>query len=68
MITTELPLEARVWSAAELRRLPSDQRDAALSEAAERAAADYHYDPALTAFEAFGPEDLHGDSTDAGPR
>ena len=68
MATTELAPPARTWSAAELRRLPPDQRDAALAAAAERAAADYTHDPALTAFEAFGPEDIHGDSGDAGPR
>lgn len=68
MTATELAQEARVWSAAELRRLPTDQRDAVLAAAAEKAATDYHCDPTLTAFEAFGPEDLHGDSADAGPR
>jgi hypothetical protein len=68
MPSTELAPPARPWSAAELRRLPPDQRDAALAAAAERAALDYTHDQALTAFEAFGPEDMHGDSADAGPR
>jgi hypothetical protein len=68
MATTELVPPVRTWSAAELRRLPPDQRDAALAAAAERAASDYNHDHALTAFEAFGPEDIHGDSADARPR
>jgi hypothetical protein len=68
MATTELAPPARPWTAAELRRLPPDQRDAALAAAAERAAQDYHRDPALTAFEAFGLEDLYGDNADARPR
>ncbi len=67
MATTEPAPPVRTWSAAELRRLPPDQRDEALATAAERAAADYHHDYALTAFEAFGPEDIHGDSADARP-
>ena len=68
MAMTERTPPARSWSAAELRRLPPDQRDAALAAAAEQAAPDYTHDQALTAFEAFGPEDLHGDSADARPR
>ena len=68
MATTELAPLTHTWSASELRRLPPDQRDAALATAAERAASDYNHDHALTAFEAFGPEDIHGDSADARPR
>lgn len=68
MTTTELAPPGRLWSAAELRRLPPAERDAALAAAAERAASDYSHDRALTAFEAFGSEDLHGDSADARPR
>ena len=68
MPTAELAPPTRTWSAAELRRLPPEQRDAALAAAAVQAAPDYHNDHALTAFEAFGPEDIHGDSADARPR
>ena len=68
MTTTELAPPARAWTAAELRRLPPAERDAALAAAAERAAPDYERDHRLTAFEAFGPEDIHGDSADARPR
>jgi hypothetical protein len=57
MTTTDLAPPARGWTAAELCRLPPDQRDAILSAAANRAAADYTHDPNLTAFEAFGPDE-----------
>lgn len=50
------------WTASELRKLPPEQRDAILRAAAELAAEDYHNDPALTAFEAFGKDDLYGES------
>lgn len=53
----------RRWTAAELRNLPPDQRDAIMEAAAAAAEADYRTDPALTAFEAFGKEDLHGESS-----
>jgi hypothetical protein len=56
------------WTAAELRRLPPAERDAILAAAAERAEADYRRDRDLTDFEAFGEEDLYGDSSDARPR
>jgi hypothetical protein len=58
----------RRWTAAELRKLPPEQRDAILEEAAARAEEDYRSDPALTAFEAFGKDDLHGESADAQTR
>jgi hypothetical protein len=53
----------RKWSAAELRKLLPAQRDAILEEAAARAEEDYCKDPQLTAFEAFGQDDLYGDSS-----
>jgi hypothetical protein len=56
------------WTAAQLRQLPADQRDAILSAAADAAAAEYEKDKNLTNFEAFGPKDLHADSSDARPR
>jgi hypothetical protein len=64
MPTTNPDSSGRVWSAAELRRLPADQRDAILAAAAARAEVDYRNDPELTAFEAFSEEDLHGHSSD----
>lgn len=58
----------RRWTAAELRRLPADERDRILAAAAALAADEYHTDIALTAFEAFGERDLHAHSSDAEPR
>jgi len=58
----------RQWTAEDLRHLPEAERDAILSAAAEMAEADYRTDRELTDFEAFGEEDLHGDSSSAEPR
>jgi len=55
----------RIWSATELRKLPPAQRSAILKEQAKRAAKYYRNDPELTAFEAFGDEDLYVESHDA---
>jgi hypothetical protein len=48
--------------AAELRQLPSAERDAILRAAAAAAEHEYLSNAALTAFEAFAEEDLHGES------
>jgi hypothetical protein len=58
----------RRWTAAELRRLPADQREAILAAAADKAAEDYRNDATLTAFEAFGERDLYVNSSDTKPR
>ncbi len=50
------------WKASELRKLLPEERDAILEAAAIQAAEDYRNDPDLTAFEAFGKDDLYGDS------
>jgi hypothetical protein len=60
--------EARPLTAAELRRMLPLDRDAYLAAAAERATREYVNDPELTAFEAFGKEDLHGSSSATRPR
>jgi hypothetical protein len=52
----------RRLKASEVRKLPADQRDALLEAAAVQAEDDYRKDPELTAFEAFGKDDLYGDS------
>lgn len=67
-MSADLGNTGRTWSAAELRRLPAEQRDAILAEAAAVAEHYYLHDPELTAFEAFGKEDLYGESSDAEPR
>jgi hypothetical protein len=56
------------WTAAELRALPANQRDAILAAAAALAEAEYRTNLELTAFEAFGKDDLHGDSSDSQER
>jgi acyl-CoA reductase-like NAD-dependent aldehyde dehydrogenase len=53
---------AKTWTAAELRKLPPDQRDAILQAAAALAEEEYRNNPELTAFEAFGKDDLYGES------
>ncbi len=50
------------WTASELRKLPPDQRAAILEAAAAVAEQEYRDTPELTAFEAFGNDDLFGDS------
>ncbi len=59
------PLLGKQWTAAELRSLPAEQRDAILQEAAALAEDIYRNDPQLTDFEAFALEDLHAESTAA---
>ncbi len=55
------------WSAGEIGRLPVDQRDILLEASAIVAADAYHTDPELTAFDAFGEDDLYGDSASSEP-
>ena len=51
--------------AGELRKLPPDERDVILAAAALDAENEYRTNPQLIDFEAFGKDDLHGDSTAA---
>ena len=67
-MSEELERGRKRWTAAELRKLPPEQRDAILRATAEQAEADYRNDPELTAFEAFGEADLHVNSSDTEPR
>jgi hypothetical protein len=62
-MTTQLNNSDRAWTATELRRLPATERDDILAEAAALAESEYRSQPHLTDFEAFGEDDLHGDST-----
>lgn len=61
-LDVQLPIKRR-WTAAELRKLPPAERDAILSAASALAEHEYRTDRALTAFEAFGKDDLHGESS-----
>ena len=63
MSAKKTTLLGRRWTAAELRKLPPEQRDAILEAAAALAEEDYRHNPQLTAFEAFGKDDLYGDSS-----
>jgi hypothetical protein len=60
--------EPKHWTAAELLAMPSAERDAILEAAAIMAESDYRNDPELTAFEAFGPDELYVDDDDTPPR
>lgn len=51
------------WTAAELRKLPPAERDAILESAADLAEEEYRNNPELTAFDAFGKDDLYGESS-----
>jgi len=51
------------WTAAELRKLPPAERDAIMEAAAALAEEEYRNNPELTAYEAFGKDDLYGDSS-----
>ncbi|HTU89441.1 MAG TPA: hypothetical protein VMF69_05030 [Gemmataceae bacterium] len=51
------------WTADELRKLPPAERDAILEAAAALAEEEYRKNPELTAFEAFGKDDLYGESS-----
>jgi hypothetical protein len=53
------------WTATELRKLPAAQRDAILETAAALAEEIYRNDPQLADFEAFGEEEMYGESTAA---
>jgi hypothetical protein len=68
MTATNRNPQGRTWTAAELRQLPAEQRDAILVQAAALAEVEYLRDASLSAFEAFGQEDRHGGSFDAEPR
>lgn len=64
----DAPSTARRWTAAELRRLPKEQRDAVLEAAAALAESEYRSNRDLTAFEAFGTDDLYGESSNTETR
>ena len=61
---SEVP-ETKHWTATELLAMPPDQRDAILAAQAALVESDYRNDPELTAFEAFGPDDLYVDNEEA---
>lgn len=56
------PIPAARLTPTELRRLPRQQRQAILAQAAELAAQDYCTDKELTGFEAFSEEEVDDES------
>ncbi len=56
-------ISGKTWTAAELRKLPAAERDAIMQAAAALAEGEYRNNPDLTAFDAFGKDDLYGDSS-----
>jgi acyl-CoA reductase-like NAD-dependent aldehyde dehydrogenase len=66
-VKTPVP-PAQTWTASELRKLAPAQRDSILEAAAELAEQEYRNNSQLTAFEAFGKDDLHGDSSSSETR
>ncbi len=53
------------WTAHELRKLPAHERAKILEATASEAEGEYRANRDLTEFEAFGKDDLHGDSSDS---
>jgi hypothetical protein len=56
-------MTSKRWTASELRKLPPAERDAIMEAAAALAEEEYRTNRELTAFEAFGKDDLYGDSS-----
>ena len=67
MSTADSTATNHMWTAAELRRLPPDERDAILSAVAELAQDEYRLNLELTDFEAFDEDDGHDRDSDAQP-
>ena len=68
MATNSTTTPNKKWTAAELRKLPTVERDAILAAAAALAENEYRNNAALSDFEAFGTEDLHGESSNTQTR
>jgi hypothetical protein len=68
MIAPHTLPEVTRMTAKELRRLPPAERDAILSSAAKNAETEYRTNRELTSFEAFGKDDLRGESANSETR
>jgi hypothetical protein len=62
-VTRPLVIREQHLSASELRKLPVKERNAILALQAALAEPIYRTDARLTDFEAFGEDDLHGESS-----
>ena len=60
-------LQDRKITARDLLKMPLEERDKVLEQMAILAETLYRNDPELTAFEAFGPDDLYGESSSSEP-
>ncbi len=68
-MVTKAATSTRVrWTAHELRKLPAQERDQILEAAAKSAEVEYRSNRDLTDFEAFGKDDIHGESSDSETR
>ncbi|HET6248009.1 MAG TPA: hypothetical protein VFE47_09960 [Tepidisphaeraceae bacterium] len=56
------------WTAEEVRRMQPARRDAILKAAALVAEPEYRLNADLIDFEAFGKDDIHGESSNSEPR
>lgn len=63
-----MPINSGHLTPQQLRQLPASERDAILSAAAALLATEYENNPELTAFEAFGEDDLYVSSSNDEPR
>ena len=68
MNASNVPTAKKRWTAAELRQLSSAERDAILEAAAALAESEYRTNLELTAFDAFGKDDLQVDSSNTETR
>ncbi len=60
-------LKDRRITARDLLKMPLEERNRVLEQMAILAEPLYRNDPELTAFEAFGPDDLYGESSSSEP-
>jgi hypothetical protein len=68
VMNTENTAVKKRWTGAELRKLPPAEREAILEAAAALAESEYRKNPELTDFEAFGKDDLYGESSNTETR
>jgi hypothetical protein len=61
-------VKMRRWTASELRKMSLEERNAIMEAAAALAEEEYRNNPELTAFDAFGRDDLYGESSSAEAR
>jgi hypothetical protein len=68
MNASNIPITKERWTASELRQMSTAERDAIMEAAAALAEQEYRTNLELTAFDAFGKDDLHVDSSNTETR